>query len=610
MRKYHPEYLFLVACVAIVVATVYDVILQYSAVPAVMRYVPPESTIYGFTSSLKSIWLASEKHVGPFFRRAVPAKESRSQKDARYISDGAQEIKKFLRDRGVQLAQVDDLPALGIDPESGAAFAVVKGATNGQFLAVLPILSKEKFLATVGKLSGTKVVSSKSPLKVGDRKYALYESEKFFIVFPDDSTALLASDKSVLPRSLLDSAANLAFFRSSDHANRRFAQLLGNQRNPEAWIKGSMDLGQIARNLRFVVAIDNDSLLIRTAFAPPTGQSQRLQNVVTQGSASLASMNAELSFGNMTAVLPESSFWRDFGALIKQFGGTDKSPLESLFPGVMDELEKARNAGRMNLAVSNESGAVPDVLLGVEMNEAEANDLVFRVQSKLRIDRDKRILDAARKQRAESGDGVATLWGLSPQALVAEKFLSDARDPLWTRYRQVNDATRVDPPLVPADFANATYERVEGGRVLRFVFPPMTDDDIRYRVSKESRDRVSEEDLKADRYRLCSVYWQGTLWFGNDASSVQRWLKRLQSPRVNADVADVSRIAESGRHTKAALFIHPRALLEQGMLHSDPRVNEWAQHLADLADYRALLMTISADQNEKELYASVTLLRY
>jgi len=608
VRKYHPEYLFLAACVAVVAATLYDVVLQYSAVPAVMRYVPPESSAYAFTPSLRSLWVASDPHVGRFFRAVLPPKGKSKGEDVGVATRLAQDIRETLRKSGIPLAQVDDLIPLGIDPDRAAAAAMVKGSAGPGLLFAVPILGEQGFLDAAGKLFEEKAAPASESLSVGGREYAVHKRGDWFIVFPGASTAILARDKGLFPRALLDSEGNLAYFRSGDHAIRSFAQLMpGYEARPEAWIKGSADLGPFARSLRFAVAIDGERMLIRTKIMPPVGQSRHLQKVVARGDAELASLIPSMSQGNLSAVLVDSSFSSYFGLLERQMGGSRKSPLEEYFPGVMEELEKANQATRLSLAVGPEPKAVPDVLLGLELGQAEAEDLVFRVQSKLRLKRDAQILEAALKQR-EKDTGAAQ--DLSPAALVAEKRLSAERDALWPRYRRVQGAFKSDPPLARPDFANSSYQREEGGRALRFILPPMSDDDFRYRLSEDERKDASEAELKADKYRLCSIYSQGTLWFGNDADGLRRWLDRLQSSRVNADLEDASRVAGHSLRSKLTLFIHPRQLLDQGALHPDPRVNTSARRdLSELDGYRVVLLTVAADPTEQELYAAITLLR-
>ena len=254
VRKYHPEYLFLAACVAVVAAMLFDVVLQYSAVPAVMRYVPPESSGYAFTPSLRSLWAASDPHVGRFFRVVLPPKvgskgESKCEgegKDAGVATRVAKEIKEKLCKSGIPLAQVDDLIPLGIDPDRAAAAAVVNGSAGPGLLFVVPILSEQKFLDAAGKFFEEEAAPPSERLGVGGREYAVHKRGAWFIVFPGGSAAILTRDKGLFPRALLDSEGNLAYFRSGDHAIRSFAQLMpGYEARPDAWIKGSADLGPV-----------------------------------------------------------------------------------------------------------------------------------------------------------------------------------------------------------------------------------------------------------------------------------------------------------------------------------------------------------------------------
>lgn len=609
-RKYQLEYVFLGACLAVLAATVYNLVLQHLAVPATMRYVPPESSVYAFTSSLRSIWDAADPHVGGFFRAVSPANGKRKATGTGPVTALAQAIKKTLRDEGLHISRIDDLAALGIDPDAAAAVAVVRADGTG-FIAVIPVVSEEKFLETAGKLFGGKVDASKSRLQLGNRDYMVYKRGAFYITFPGDSTALVTDDEGLIPRALNHSEANLAFFRSSDHTIRNFTQLLlGYEVRPKAWVKGSATLGPTARGLQFVVSFTSDRVLVRGRIAPPVGQSRHLQKAVARGQLELASLRQEMGSTSMAAVLvdPAASYY--FGLLERQIGNDLKSQFQQLFPGVWEQLEKRDTATRVSLAVSGEAKSVPDVLLGVQMPQVDAQDLVFKLQSKLRLDRDTQILDSAFEQRRKNFDD-GTKRDESPVTLVSEKLLSDERDPLWSRYRKVKGAITAVPPLTPSDFANSTYVKEHDGYMLRFILPPMTDDDFRYRLSDEAKGQVSERDLRADRHRLCSVYWEGTLWFGNDAERLLWWLNRQKASGANVDLDDAIRIAGNSLRSKVTLFLHPRQLLEQGLLHPDPRVNEATnKYLSDIDHYRAVLLTIAPDENEREFHVGITLLRY
>jgi hypothetical protein len=99
--------------------------LQYSAIPRIARYVPPESSVYAFASSLRSVWVAADPHVGRFFRAAPAPKDKKKKADARIAEKTAQDIKKMFRDSGIELAEPEDLSKLGIDPDAAAAGARV-----------------------------------------------------------------------------------------------------------------------------------------------------------------------------------------------------------------------------------------------------------------------------------------------------------------------------------------------------------------------------------------------------------------------------------------------------------------------------------------------------
>jgi len=199
-------------------------------------------------------------------------------------------------------------------------------------------------------------------------------------------------------------------------------------------------------------------------------------------------------------------------------------------------------------------------------------------------------------------------------ALLAAGLLRPDRDALWSRYRRL-DARRVasmtpEPALAPNDFVGESYvKRRAEGFELRYVMPPVTDDDLDYRLVEE-RGKIESEDLKRDRYRLCAVYISGTLWLGTDADLLDRWLELLRSDSATNEFRDLASIRPSADDAKLSALALPRQLLESGQLYPDWNVNRTTRlMLADFSQYRTALMTMTTRRGERELDVAVTFRR-
>jgi hypothetical protein len=161
--------------------------------------------------------------------------------------------------------------------------------------------------------------------------------------------------------------------------------------------------------------------------------------------------------------------------------------------------------------------------------------------------------------------------------LLATGFLSYQRDPLWSRYRFDADEAVPNPTLSPHDFANKTYEKAQANFAVKYILPPVTIDDIAYRLKQGQN--VDHEELKRDKYRACSSYVAETLWYGNDADVLSRWLTRLSQTDVGADYSDAATYAKDGARAKLVVFVHPRDLLDSGQLYPNSKVNDQARLL-------------------------------
>src|SRR5262249_20309936 len=140
------ERALLFVCLAVVAAACYDLFIQYAAVPSCMRYIPPESTAYVVTSPLRTLWTGARPHLERFFKDK-PSFQSASEAEETFATGLARNIKENLKKKNIALWSPHDLPELGINPELGAAVAIVDGGSH--WLLAVPLVDAEKFKETL-----------------------------------------------------------------------------------------------------------------------------------------------------------------------------------------------------------------------------------------------------------------------------------------------------------------------------------------------------------------------------------------------------------------------------------------------------------------------------
>ena len=114
--------------------------------------------------------------------------------------------------------------------------------------------------------------------------------------------------------------------------------------------------------------------------------------------------------------------------------------------------------------------------------------------------------------------------------------------------------------------------------------------------------QIDVEALKRDEYRLCSAYVADTLWLGNDAEVLGRWLARVAPGEGNPDARAATARPDDGAQPKLAALARPRELFDAGRLHPDPEVNERTRTLlSDLVQYRTSLLTVSTLGQERQI---------
>jgi hypothetical protein len=617
MQSAAPERLFFAVASAVFAALLYNVAGKYAAVQGCMRYVPPESIAYIVTSPLGALWTGSTPHLQGYFEGGQAPGDG-------LIRRGALLLKKELEEIGIKPRSAADLTVLGIATDSNAALALVTSNGGPQLVLALPVIDREKFIDTFEKLFGdgdetpheTRLANLRAPIE--------YTAGSWTLSFGDDGTALIATDVALLRRVLASQQRNIEYYRNSDRHSSGFLKLLtGKQTSSQAWVRGAvraMDAAELVGTPTFLLALISD---VQFAFGFSADAQLELRgNLPNVRSELIARLLAPLTAGqdhgaellerSEAAVVVADEALAIFAHVLTSGAGEESvARFDALFPGVLQELRELTTLTHAGVTMSEISERVPGVIAGLAMSQNEADELVFRLQSALRVKRDTEILQAAIEQYLNAPGSAEVDRSVTVDALLAACLLRPERNSLWSRYALTEGSTSVlVPKFSPSDFLNDSYiNRQSDGTILRYVMPPVTDDDFDYRLS-ELKEEIEIDELKRDRYRLSSVYVGNTLWLGNDADVLGRWLDRLRSQHISTEYRELLAIDPSAAAAKVSLLALPRQLLESGELYPDSQVNETTrQMLSDLRQYRAVLLALTTRPGEREIDVRITLRR-
>jgi hypothetical protein len=595
------EVVAIVASIAVAAGTAYNVWMRHLAIPAVLRYVPPDSAGYVFTASLRSLWNSANPHVGSFFEDHPKSEKAADAEGV--MRTAASALKKRVVEAGLTITRPDDLLTAGIDPDGAAAIAGVMGDD----VLILPLADKEKFLNAARRFLVKAQPDARAAGQEPPPSGPFERIGRWFVAFPGSGSVVLATDENVLGNCLSAPAANLEFFRSRDDVVRAFASLMTpTEQFGRGWLRGAVNVGMASGPLFFSLVMHPDRMRIRADFRIPDSRSKHLEKLVERGNVEPAAAARALAYTNLAIMVADPALPLYLRLLRKEMPGNAQSSLGTLYQELLRELER-HDVHQVSISAGTDASGVPDIVLGINMDKAGADDLLFRLQKYTRIERDTKILRSARDEyRRSIGSADAPIT--TAQLVQSPDFDADRR--FFTRYKPNGDSFFPDPPLNPADFRNERYRKKVDEHEIAFLLPPITDVDFRYRLSPETIKRVSREDLQSDRHRVGAVHANGTLWIGNDADVLSRWMRTRASAGQAASWKTLEYIVDSKRPSKVTMLANPPQLLEQALLHPDPAVGELANRmLTEIQQYRVLLLVLAAREGERTLRAELDLVR-
>lgn len=585
-RGRQPEALLAAAFALLLMALAADVWLQRRAVPPGLRYVPIDCQVWVATGPLRALWEGARPHLAAYF--AARNEDTPMNKLASTLRqrleiprDGPDDLlASMLRQRlEAHLDGPDDLRNVGIDPDAGVVVAHRRGMYSGT-LIVLPVSNRALLIAALERWFEDEF--EPAPPEAGRDAVAIGD---MLLGFGDDGSAVLADRPELLRESLERQDAQLAHHRSIDRDARRFARLHA-AGGSAAWLQGRVQSLPLVEDVHFVLDPEPKTLRLRARTLLAPGRSAALERALAPPPPPGPYGHATLQRSDLAATVADEALADIVRLLATDALARRISGVEERFPGLLPQLVRARSLRRISVATLDTRERVPGMVLGLELAQDDADALVLGVQRALRVKRDREILRAAQASEPMPDDA---------RAVLAAVPLATAADPLWSRYQGAAAEAEPQPELKAEDFAGADHV-VTGrdGQPLRYLMPPFTDDDLRWRLADdEERAKLRVDDLQAGRFRVCSAWRDGTLWVATDAAALERWLSLLRVPPTGTDFADAAAGLGGAASAKLIGLALPQALRAAAALHPDAEVRrqrlDW---LADLDGYRSLLLSV------------------
>jgi hypothetical protein len=609
-----PELLILGAAQLVLIATLYAFFMQHFSIPSSMRYVRPHNTAYIVSSPLRDVWTALTPHLQAYFNPLPGERTTPAQELARSLASD-------LTESGIVLRRIEDLAELGIDADGQSVLTLLDHNGSPHVLVALPVLDPTRFLKTLERYIGKPLMAHS---RTGERSLFQTQSGDLVMGFGDDGAAVISDNAVLVQEVLAKQNENLAYFQSSDwHRRGMSAWISSDGLGLPPWLRGEVNVPAMAAlvgaddaaaligDLQFAVVANERSLELQLHALLPDGRAEAIARLLEPPPAErVGTVTAMLSRSQAVVSIRDRSLSYFLRYLpTDTTSGTILAGLLRLFPGLLNDLRGANTLSEISLAASDPTARVPRMVAGLRMAETEADVVVLKLQTSLRLKRDREILRLA----ADAYRSQASLDAATPvrvETLRRSGLLGVQNDALWPRYALASDHEVPEPALAARDFDNPSYNRYGGaGIVLRYLMPPVTEDDFAYRFSAK-RDQIDEAELKRGGYRLCSVYIDGTLWLGNDAEVLADWLARLAAMPVSNYAASVN-TREAPALAKANLLLLPRELLESSQLYPDDTVNESTRKLlADIQQYRSARLVIESHLPEREIHLLARLDRH
>ena len=506
MTAFRPALLALGA-LAMIGAIAYGQLMRVLLMPATLQYVPKEATIVVTTGPIEEVWRSFDQQFGHSLRNSD---------EPGHLADMLESIQSGWEDLGVEVHGLADLARLGIDRQRGMAIgAVVPGKLTDaeeaatQYVTIIPVVNQPAFTTTLMRLSESEEVTD-TTISAGDQTLQVLCVGDYFLAYPDQSTAVVATSLPLLARSLLSRRSNLRYARDNDHlfeSVRRQVRMplfrganvfvLWQPRNVQALTQLATAWKLEASGVTAAADVEleaNGVRLLDDAFQRPAAGPSWAEMLPVDVAGALMIQDSELAR------------YLQFGTSVEELDRV----MNEQFGGILAELREVEGLRRIVVAVTGYRRGLPDVVLGTWGDSTALARAVYNVQRES-LTRRNRALLAAVSQRA------------APEADAQSAELPYPEPGLWPGQQQQYTKASGTEQTVPNSAASG-YAFAFRGRTVEYLLPRLTRNDLHLRPEFEGLDSAV---LLNDEYRLVATRTDTVLWIAPDTFVMGRMVSVL-----------------------------------------------------------------------------------
>ena len=563
------------------------------------------------TGDIESLWNEIDRHFGDIFLD----EESEVGRLTEFFRDARDE----LDDADIRIAGIEDLVGYGLDPARGVTLGVRRFDSDDapvDFLVLMPVSDSADFTRLISEQNDGEPDEVVPVLGATGAEILSYDD--VLLAYPGAGHALLTDPdyQDHLLRSLLNRDRNLAHAWADDPLYEAVrARLSGGPLGlgPKAFVFWRPIAQPGIEQMTGVISFLSDALHLEVEMKATVNTLQVLDDFISPRGGSV-DWHRYLGSETAAALVVEDEELAGYLSFIMRFA-TTRTFMDDRYGGVLSALQGIEGLRRAVLAVTGYRDGLPELLLGVWGDPDDLTDLVQNLQLRHREERDRTVLEGALDAfvaRADADpDALEDRGPASVAALRAAGLLTDADEPTFDQYvlrlpARSSGRVVVESPGL-ADLDDATYMQSYGRDTIRYILPPITDNDILY--VPEFAD-VDVDALSSDRYRLATVVVDSILWVATDLRDAEAQIDRAEADTVLPDLSANAAFREardtwSGRE-KIRGFLDVDRITTLGLLSPESDVEDSAkQFLLDLRNHPTVAFTVRSDEARARIFLDV-----